>query len=1147
MIRLKRGMWQGIRALVMCAVIGSLETVVSAASDRETIDLSGSGWTLWQDVQASWTNDELFLPPVDITRLPVNPPSGGWSTLDTATNKLAVSVPGTVEGYLGNGKGAGSDIKGVSWWYRTMQIPKATGPRRILLRFESARLRTEVFVDQKLVGYDLIGNTPFEVDITDHVKPGQQVRLALRITDPDGNFSWVDCDAICHWGKYNIPLSHGFGGVTGRVRLLSVAPVYVDDVYMQNTPAMRDVNAILTIRNTTAAEFKGDVSVSVRGKKFLAREVFARTLKDVILKPGENTVTLKVSAPAAELWSPETPVLYTCNTRVSNGKGLRDNTETTFGFRWFGPDGIGTNAVCRLNGKRVFFFTAISWGFWPVTGMVPSPEHIDRQILLAKELGMNMLNFHRCIGDPRIMERANELGLMYFEEPGGYISAYKDPFAMAMSREKLLRMVKRDRSQPCLVIYNMINEQWDNPGTSSNPQLFAAHKKDLKDAHDIDPSRLITYTSAWSWRPGAEEITKLHMRPFDNTQYLTGWFDHHRAMGPMTWDESMYVNPRQHVCHIDNKGEVWFWGEEAAISAPPRIARIKDEILKNGNKGWDSAVYLDWAAKFEDYFKRKNLSRSFKTIDDLCLAMSAVSLEHQGRRVETAHICELNDGYAINGWEGDIKENHSGIVDCYRNPKGDPQLVARYARPVYVAIKPRKQILEVPGKMLVDVIVVNKGVLTGPHSVKWTVKDPAGKQVFENVATVNLKGGDLFSQVAAEAVEVPVAADGYPGSDCMFKLDATLLDSKGRKCGDGQDDFLAINWRSAKLQGQGAVYEYGSLVRDFLKNDKGIDVPAFDNTQGKLDWLVIAKPAGDDPLPIEADCFVDGSGKKSTGVKVTFFKGNNFTEKLHERTDKTVDFDVSQGAPPDPSVSMIDGYCVRWEGLLSAPVNGSYVLACQSHNGIKVWIGDKKVIDHGNAGKNRYEKTRIDLKAGTPVQVKVEYVKGEGDARAKLSWVIPGRSGVDPETVIDRAAKDGTTIIVLANGGEWMPAIQKKTNVKYKGAFGVGRDWVGGQYFVMKHPLFKDLPVDCGLSWPYYSVIRWGGSRYGLFLDGEELVAGAYHCNDAMLGTAVGVVPCGKGRIVVSTLDIASNLGEKYNGAHVARKLLCNYIEYAGH
>ncbi len=49
-----------------------------AAQDRIVTDLSGKGWKLYYDNDSSWKNDDIFLPPVDISKLKVNPPSGGW-------------------------------------------------------------------------------------------------------------------------------------------------------------------------------------------------------------------------------------------------------------------------------------------------------------------------------------------------------------------------------------------------------------------------------------------------------------------------------------------------------------------------------------------------------------------------------------------------------------------------------------------------------------------------------------------------------------------------------------------------------------------------------------------------------------------------------------------------------------------------------------------------------------------------------------------------------------------------------------------------------------------------------------------------------------------------------------------------------------
>ena len=53
-------------------------------------------------------------------------------------------------------------------------------------------MRAEVYLDGKLVGYDLIGETPFHIDITDEVKLGVEHLLAVRVTNPGGNFHGQD-------------------------------------------------------------------------------------------------------------------------------------------------------------------------------------------------------------------------------------------------------------------------------------------------------------------------------------------------------------------------------------------------------------------------------------------------------------------------------------------------------------------------------------------------------------------------------------------------------------------------------------------------------------------------------------------------------------------------------------------------------------------------------------------------------------------------------------------------------------------------------------------------------------------------------------------------------------------------------------------
>jgi beta-galactosidase len=146
---------------------------------------------------------------------------------------------------------------------------------------------------------------------------------------------------------------------------------------------------------------------------------------------------------------------------------------------------------------------------------------------------------------------------------------------------------------------------------------------------------------------------------------------------------------------------------------------------------------------------------------------------------------------------------------------------------------------------------------------------------------------------------------------------------------------------------------------------------------------------------------------------------------------------------------------------------------------------------------------------------------------------------------LERARRDGTTVMIVDYAEDWVGLVGKHAPVTYGGAFKVGVTWLGGVHFVRPHALFKGLPAGGAMNWPYQAVVRNGNERAGLLLEGEELVVGAWHSYPMQLGTAVGVIQVGEGRIVVSTLDLVENISSEEGPAQVARKLLCNFIEFA--
>lgn len=1110
-----------------------------AGEGRYTIPLTGGGWSLWLDKEASWQNDRLYLPHeiTDLSLLPVNVPTGGWQTLSHNPDAVPVEVPGTVEEYLTvTDNPRPENFRGVSWWYRKITIPADQQKKRFIIYFESVRMRAEVYLDGKLVAYDLIGETPFHVDITDEAKPGKEQLLAIRVTNPGGNFHWQDFD-IMKWGEYNIPPSRSFTGIIGRVKLESVNPVFISDIYMQNTPELTKVNAILSFTNETSSSVKQDVELIVNEKGNPDKVVFRQTLKAISFPAGNHEVTIPVNVPDAKLWDLSTPELYTCNVLIKKGKKMLDQDKKDFGFRWFTVDGVGKDAVLRLNGRRIMLRSAISWGYFPVTGLIATTEMAEKQVRTAKSLGLNMLNFHRCIGSPVVLEKADELGLLYYEEPGSFHSANHDPFIRTIVNEKLKRMVYRDRSHPSLVIFNLINE-FGGP-LSQDKALVAKRMNDMREAHAIDPSRIMSFTSGWAGSEDKEEDSKAHMLPFDTTLYRKGWYDNHRAGGPETWVENYYKGPKDNIMYTSNRTEVYLRGEEGAISTPPRIQMIYDQIKSTGKTGWDGLFWQSQYKAFTDYFQKKGLAPHFGSLDALTRAMGNVSFEHQGRRIEGMRMQNLGDAYMVNGWEAMPYDNHSGIVDIYRNPKGDSSVLAYYNQSLYVAVASRNQVVKLPGIATVDFYIVNEENLKGAHTLDIKLIAPDGKVVYTRNEEVNIKGGENFGQLLLENVEIPI--NGMAGT---YRVEAGLKAGGQEIFALGNDEVVAVSWQASDLAGKGAYYgSNNDKVAAFYKQATGKELPAFTSEMGKLDWLVVNRSSLDEPVVIPSAYFKDKDGKSS--LKATWYSEADMNIVAAVKSATEINRTFVDGAQPDESVPANQPFSVVWEGEIYPPESGQYLLGVETDRGVRMYVDGRQLIDEYYNESPMKQDRPVVMEAGKPVKVRLVYRQTRQSGQIQLKWSQPSAATIAPQKLFERVKNEGTTLILLGSTETWMKSVAEYTNTVYNGYYNVGKDWIGGIHFVKKHPLFEGLPVDDALNWPYQVVVKNGDRRFGFRMQGEELVVGSYRSTPFELGTAVGVIPCGKGKIIFSSLDIADNLSDPSGPAEVARKILCNYIKYS--
>ncbi|MEI9885844.1 MAG: sugar-binding domain-containing protein [Rhizomicrobium sp.] len=744
------------------------------------------GWRLWIDEKAAWRDDTIYLPgDADLSSLPVNPPSGGWDMLAPGAG-LAVTLPATVEQFCWGKFGeqpytireyawAPTDpvpqdgaYRGVSWWWREIEIPSAWRGRRIVLSVRGARLRAEVYLNRKLVGYSIMEELPFECDLTEAAEPGGVNRLAIRITNPGGRYDWIDGDTIA-WGKVNLPTSHGFGGLD-RGMTLSTHPLggRIADLWVLNTPDT----------TTVAAFVKLDPEPPNRPALRLEviDEASGCPLAAVVQADGRDpggVLRLSIRAPKAKLWTLDTPHLYRLRVRWRRDDGQEDRREVTFGFRWFAPAGLGTNAVFRLNGRRIKLYAAISWGYWGLNGVWPTAELAQKEVAQAKVLGLNCLCFHRNVGKEDVLRAQDRLGLLRIMEPGGgkfalgklpantKIDAHSvvmerptseaDLFAQRFMVAKCVAMVRAFRSHPSLVQYTLQNEAGAD---LNNPDTLAA----LDAMRAEDPSRVILLNDGMIAPPTL--AAQAWYAPYESTPHRSdkepwgGWWDDHQGAGDQ-WYDAFYKNPESFNYRQPIAPQIVAFGEMEGCAVPDNHVLAIAQILQYGGYSYDLADHRAILDGYQKFLDRWGFRAAFPTAESLFHSIGAKCYGSWQQYMENARINDATDLAVISGWETTAIDNHSGIVDNLRNFKGDPAVIRASLMPVRPVAKQRSLTVALGGRAVFDLYLLNDTGRPAAGTLSFTMTDPGGRRVRLGTFPAPRLRPEQFSALVKEGLATP--------------------------------------------------------------------------------------------------------------------------------------------------------------------------------------------------------------------------------------------------------------------------------------------------------------------------------------------------------------------------------------------------------
>ena len=104
------------------------------------------------------------------------------------------------------------------------------------------------------------------------------------------------------------------------------------------------------------------------------------------------------------------------------------------------------------------------------------------------------------------------------------------------------------------------------------------------------------------------------------------------------------------------------------------------------------------------------------------------------------------------------------------------------------------------------------------------------------------------------------------------------------------------------------------------------------------------------------------------------------------RVDETINLDtLQQVAPGFPGTN----FSARWTGKLTVPVTGNYSFTFTGDDGFRVFIGNKLLIDNWVQEPATPKSCQIELEAGKPYELRVEYFQAGGDYTARMNWSPP--------------------------------------------------------------------------------------------------------------------------------------------------------------
>ncbi len=356
--------------------------------------------------------------------------------------------------------GTGFAPGGIGWYRKHFKLDAGQKGQIVAIEFDGVYHNSEVWINGILLGYRPYGYSSFQYDMTPYLKFGDQENiLAVRVDHT--KFS----DSRWYTGS----------GIYRHVRLrltdkLHIAPwgTYV------TTPRVDDTAAAVRVETTVANDANqprnATLEVVILGPD--GAEV-AKTSDQKVLKGQTSQVLvaqLKITRP--QMWSPESPTLYTIRSLLRSDDATVEETATALGVRTirFDPD-----EGFFLNDKPVKLKGVCLHHDAGALGAAVPEKVWERRLRALKEIGVNAIRCSHNPPAPELLDLCDRLGFLVQDEAFDEFTPPKNKWVAGWntgtpsrfgygeiftewSARDIEDFVRRDRNHPCIVMWSIANE-----------------------------------------------------------------------------------------------------------------------------------------------------------------------------------------------------------------------------------------------------------------------------------------------------------------------------------------------------------------------------------------------------------------------------------------------------------------------------------------------------------------------------------------------------------------------------------------------------------------------------------------------------------------------------------------------------------------